>query len=121
MSTSATLLQKAPLLRTLRSWRMVGEYSVHDNESHYEELDCFCSTFVVHGRKRHSDHGILKPPSTSANTYWQFEKERNPCSGEYGGVRGGGEEGGRRGGGGGGGGISKRREKEMKLMLSLLR
>jgi len=43
-----------------------------------------CTALAVHCRKRHSDHGILKPPSTSANTYWQFEKERDPLSGEYG-------------------------------------
>ena len=39
--------------------------------------------FIVHCRKRHSDHGILKAPSTSANTYWQFEKESDPRSGEW--------------------------------------
>jgi len=36
----------------------------------------------VHCRERHSDHGILRAPSTSANTFWQLEKGRDPHSGE---------------------------------------
>ena len=38
--------------------------------------------FLVHCRRRRCDHGILKDSSTSANTYWQFEKESDPRSGE---------------------------------------
>ena len=37
---------------------------------------------TVHCRKRHSDLGRLKEPSTSANVYWQFEKESDGRSGE---------------------------------------
>ena len=37
---------------------------------------------TVHCRKRKMDHGILKDPSTSSNTYWQIERESNQCSGE---------------------------------------
>ena len=36
----------------------------------------------VHLRKRKSDHGKLKPPSTSAITYWTIEKKKEPLSGE---------------------------------------
>ena len=57
------------------------------HECHYQylkKLHYLCTAVVVHCRKRRSDHGILKPPSTSANTYWQFEKECDPLSGEYG-------------------------------------
>lgn len=36
----------------------------------------------MHCRKRKTDHGLLKAPSTSANTYWQIEKESDPRSGE---------------------------------------
>ena len=53
--------------------------------------DCLHAVFIVHCRKRHSDHGILKAPSTSANTYWQFEKESDPRSGECGRSGGGGK------------------------------
>ena len=37
---------------------------------------------TVHCRKRHSELGHLKDPSTSANVYWQFEKESDGRSGE---------------------------------------
>ena len=37
---------------------------------------------TVHCRKRHSELGRLKDPSTSANVYWQFEKESDGRSGE---------------------------------------
>ena len=36
----------------------------------------------VHLRKRKSDHGKLKSPSTSAITYWTIEKKKEPLSGE---------------------------------------
>ena len=36
----------------------------------------------MHCRKRKTDHGLLKAPSTSSNTYWQIEKESDPRSGE---------------------------------------
>lgn len=36
----------------------------------------------MHCRKRKTDHGLLKAPSTSANTYWQIEKESDSRSGE---------------------------------------
>ena len=36
----------------------------------------------MHCRKRHSELGKLKDPSTSANVYWQFEKESDGRSGE---------------------------------------
>lgn len=36
----------------------------------------------VHCRKRKTDHGLLKDPSSSSNTYWQIEKESDPRSGE---------------------------------------
>ena len=35
----------------------------------------------VHLRKRKSDHGKLKSPSTSAITYWTIEKKKEPLSG----------------------------------------
>lgn len=38
--------------------------------------------FTVHLRKRKSENGRLRPPSTSAITYWQIEKER-VLSGNY--------------------------------------
>ena len=37
---------------------------------------------TVHCRKRHSEFGRLKDPSTSADVYWQFEKESDGRSGE---------------------------------------
>ena len=37
---------------------------------------------VVHLRKRKSDHGKLKAPSTSSITYWQIEKDEEPLSGK---------------------------------------
>lgn len=37
---------------------------------------------IVHCRKRPSKFGQLKCPSTSANMYWQFEKESDGRSGE---------------------------------------
>lgn len=40
------------------------------------------SPSLVHCRRRKTDHGILKAPSTSANTFWQIEKESDPRSGE---------------------------------------
>ena len=36
---------------------------------------------TVHLRKRKSDHGRLKAPSTSSITYWQIEKHTEPLSG----------------------------------------
>ena len=48
------------------------------HKSHSHNIDIY----TVHCRKRHSDRGRLKKPSTSANVYWQFEKEADPCSGE---------------------------------------
>ena len=36
---------------------------------------------AVHLRKRKSDHGRLKAPSTSSITYWQIEKDTEPLSG----------------------------------------
>ena len=36
---------------------------------------------LVHLRKRKSEHGKLKAPSTSAITYWQIEKDKEPLSG----------------------------------------
>jgi inositol 1,4,5-triphosphate receptor type 1 len=36
----------------------------------------------VHLRKRPSERGQLKAPSSSAITYWRIEKQRNPISGE---------------------------------------
>ena len=38
--------------------------------------------YVVHLRKRKSDHGKLKAPSTSSITYWQIEKDEEPLSGK---------------------------------------
>ena len=35
---------------------------------------------IVHLRKRKSDNGKLRSPSTSAITYWQIEKDK-PLSG----------------------------------------
>ena len=37
--------------------------------------------FIVHLRKRKSNHGRLKAPSTSSITYWQIEKDAEPLSG----------------------------------------
>ena len=37
---------------------------------------------TVHLRKRKSDHGRLKAPSTSSITYWQIEKYIEPLSGK---------------------------------------
>ena len=43
----------------------------------------YISPFSVHCRKRKTDYaGRLKSPSTSANTYWQIEKESDPLNGE---------------------------------------
>ena len=39
--------------------------------------------YVVHLRKRKSEHSKLKAPSTSAITYWQIEKDKEPLSGMY--------------------------------------
>ena len=38
--------------------------------------------FTVHLRKRKSEHGRLKAPSTSSITYWQIEKDAVPLSGK---------------------------------------
>lgn len=38
--------------------------------------------FTVHFRKRRSTHGILKNPSSSANTFWQIEKHSDSRSGK---------------------------------------
>ena len=37
---------------------------------------------TVHLRKRKSDHGRLKAPSTSSITYWQIEKDAEPLIGK---------------------------------------
>ena len=37
---------------------------------------------TVHLRKRKSDNGRLKAPSTSSITYWQIEKDAEPLSGK---------------------------------------
>ncbi|XP_065910466.1 inositol 1,4,5-trisphosphate-gated calcium channel ITPR1-like [Dysidea avara] len=39
-------------------------------------------TESVHLRKRKSEHGKLRPPSTSAITYWQIEKDNEPLNGQ---------------------------------------
>ena len=44
-------------------------------------LHSYVYVYVVHLRKRKSEHGKLKPPSTSAITYWQIEKDEDPLSG----------------------------------------
>ena len=36
---------------------------------------------IVHLRKRKSDNGKLRVPSTSAITYWQIEKDKPTLSG----------------------------------------
>ena len=38
---------------------------------------------AVHCRERQSENGILKAPSTSANTFWQLEKASDSRSGKY--------------------------------------
>ena len=40
--------------------------------------------YIVHLRKRRTDRGRLKAPSTSAITYWSIEKQKEPLSGELG-------------------------------------
>ena len=42
----------------------------------------FVLDFIVHCRKCKSHLGRLKSPSTSANVFWQFEKESDRRSGE---------------------------------------
>ena len=42
----------------------------------------FVIIITVHLRKRKSDHGRLKTPSTSSITYWQIEKDAEPLSGK---------------------------------------
>ena len=44
---------------------------------------CYINVYLilVHLRKRKSDHGKLKAPSTSAITYWQIEKDKERLSG----------------------------------------
>ena len=42
----------------------------------------FVLDFIVHCRKHKSHLGRLKSPSTSANVFWQFEKESDRRSGE---------------------------------------
>ena len=44
--------------------------------------DLYGSYFTVHLRKRQSEHGRLKAPSTSSITYWQIEKDAEPLSGK---------------------------------------
>ena len=44
--------------------------------------DLYASYFTVHLRKRQSEHGRLKAPSTSSITYWQIEKDAVPLSGK---------------------------------------
>jgi hypothetical protein len=43
--------------------------------------DYYNNIIEVHFRKRRSNHGVLKNPSTSANTFWQIEKCSDPRSG----------------------------------------
>jgi len=76
-----------------------------------KELHYLCTAVVVHCRKHRSDHGILKSPSTSAKTYWQFEKERDPLVVSMGEVE----------GRGGGRGEEEKGEwkRGMKMILSL--
>ena len=45
-------------------------------------VTCSYIVFIVHLRKRKSDHGRLKDPSTSSITYWQIEKDAEPLSGK---------------------------------------
>ena len=48
-------------------------------------LAIWCTFFYsVHLRKRRTDRGRLKAPSTSAITYWSIERQREPLSGEQG-------------------------------------
>ena len=56
---------------------MVYVYSYIAN---YLMVYVYCT---VHLRKRKSDHGRLKAPSTSSITYWQIEKDAEPLSGMY--------------------------------------
>ena len=44
--------------------------------------DLYTLYFIVHLRKRKSEHGRLKAPSTSSITYWQIEKDAEPLSGK---------------------------------------
>ena len=40
-----------------------------------------CSLLTVHCRQRRVDQRKRSHPSTSANTYWQIEKEEDPRTG----------------------------------------
>ena len=46
----------------------------------FKILNSIMCVYIVHLRKRKSDNGKLRPPSTSAITYWQIEKDK-PLSG----------------------------------------
>lgn len=49
---------------------------------HNQNKQClYMFVYAVHLRKRKSEHGKLKSPSTSAITYWQIEKDKEPLSG----------------------------------------
>ena len=63
---------------------------IHLKESKYTlpcyflliSLHCLSLFTVVRLRKRRTERGRLKAPSTSAITYWSIEKQREPLSGE---------------------------------------
>ena len=46
------------------------------SSSMFKILNSILCVYIVHLRKRKSDNGKLRPPSTSAITYWQIEKDK---------------------------------------------
>ena len=73
-----------------RKWRYYGRWCAV-NIMHAHTIPCLTITacmslllplYLVYCRKRPSKFGHLKHASTSANVYWQFEKESDGRSGE---------------------------------------
>ena len=63
--------------------KVVVENGTYTNHMEMTLHDCLCIYNIVHLRKRKSDHGRLKAPSTSSITYWQIEKDAEPLSGAW--------------------------------------
>lgn len=62
--------------------KVVVEEGIHNHCTVTVTQDYFFM-FAVHLRKRKFEHGQLKAPSTSAITYWQIEKDKEPLSGKH--------------------------------------
>ena len=51
-----------------------GEWSLSPAVALLRSILYLLNDYAVHFRRRRSNHGVLKYPSTSANTFWQIEK-----------------------------------------------